>query len=304
MQRTHDNELPPVLRALGEDLHTAMIAADRRREADAAAPARGRCRRGAARLLPRPAGVRRTLRAAAAAAVPARRLAIGGTLAAGATAAVLALGSTGNGPQDAFAGWTATPGAPAAGQLQQAQSACAQQKARLGSSEPTVADARGTGSLLIYPGSGSFTTCLTGSAPLGTAVSTRTLSGSPPAAGTIEAEGFTIGLAEDGQMFRDLSGQVGEGVSAVTLVLYGGGTVQASVSGGWFAAWWPGHWVGRQAVLSGSPQPSAAAIASVGASAVASVQVTTASGTSTQPLNAQNMNIQPTIGAPAPPTGQ
>lgn len=137
---------------------------------------------------------------------------------------------------------------------------------------------------------------LTGSGPLGTAVSTRTLAGSPPAAGTIVEEGFTLGLAQDGQMFRGLSGQVGEGLTGVTFVLAGGGTVQASVAGGWFAAWWPGHWAGGQAVLNGS-QPSNAAIASVGASAVSSVRITTAGGSTTQPLN---MSIQPTAGIHIP----
>ncbi|MBV8218307.1 MAG: hypothetical protein JO325_07575 [Solirubrobacterales bacterium] len=43
-----------------------------------------------------------------------------------------------------------------------------------------------------------------------------------------------------GNAFSFAEGRTGAGVSAVTLTLDDGATVQATVGGGWFVAWWPG----------------------------------------------------------------
>lgn len=47
-----------------------------------------------------------------------------------------------------------------------------------------------------------------------------------------------------------VDGRVGAGVSAVTITLSDGSTVQATVSGGWYLAWWPGSVAAANAQIS------------------------------------------------------
>lgn len=206
-----------------------------------------------------------------------------------AVAAVLVLGTSGHGLQNAFAGWSATPTTPAGGQLAAAQAACQQQDPQLRSATPTVADTRGPSSLLLYADGASETACVTGPPLLGTFTDSPTVDGAALAAAAIDPQAILVGLAADGQGFRVLAGRVGDGVTAMSLVLAGGSTVQASVAGGWFAAWWPGSWSGS----AGAP-PSDQALAGFDQSAVQSVEITTASGTTTQPLDYGD--IQPPSG--------
>ncbi len=62
-----------------------------------------------------------------------------------------------------------------------------------------------------------------------------------PAAGRIIWQLAGGGPGIDGEPTYFLDGTVGSGVNAVTLVLEGGTKVRATIAGGWFAAWWPGH---------------------------------------------------------------
>jgi hypothetical protein len=118
---------------------------------------------------------------------------------------------------------------------------------------PTVVDTRGPTSMLVYADSG--VSVPTPRFPSGRLFTTVFMTG-VPTFGTREAGGAaevpvdpgTIlpglldgGKAADGQGFGSLDGKVGAGVAAVSLVLDDGTSVVATISGGWFAAWWPTH---------------------------------------------------------------
>jgi hypothetical protein len=140
-------------------------------------------------------------------------------------------------------------------------------------------------------------TCITGTSLLGTFVGNRTVSTTPVAASAIEPESIALGLATDGQAFRQLAGRVGPDVTGVTLVLADGSTVEATVANGWFAAWWPGRWSGNHMV-----PPTDQSLSPLGQSVPQSVEITTASGTTTQPLDVSD--VRPTISTgPTGPSG-
>ena len=248
-------DFPPVLEALRDDLYEAMKAAG------AASPASRRIRVVAAL-----AGTQR--RASV-------RLAIACGAAAVVVLAVLVFGTTGRGPSNAFAGWAAAPGLPASGQLRAAEAACKQSDAELGPLLPRVSDTRGPDSLLVYATSGLTTTCVTGRIPLGTVILNRADNRVPVNSGQIEPTSIGHEFAADGQAFVEMTGQVGSGVSGVTIVLSAGNDIRATVAGGRFAAWWP---------VSKSFESGRALERSLWKSLPRSFQVTTAAGTQAQPL--------------------
>ena len=209
------------------------------------------------RRLPRTTATGRRLRLA--------RWATVGAAAVAAVVAVLVVGTTGRGPTSAFAGWSASPTAPASGQLQAAEAACGQRSPALSSLTPTVADTRGPFSLLLYAVNNASSVCVTG-LPTGTLIGETsgggTANATAVAADAIEPAAGQLGvMVADGQAFRFLTGQAGANVTGVTLALDDGSNVQATVANGWFAAWWPGT------------------------QGVPSAEVTTASGTTTQQVN-------------------
>lgn len=255
-------DIPPVLTTLGDDLLVAMNAAV--------------AREGRARRLHVPTVVVRW--------TP-RRWATVAAVALGAVTAALVLGTTGGGPPNAFADWSATPTPATAAQLQAAEAACQQESPDLGSLTPTISDFRGPNSLLVYAQSTTTTMCDTGNAPFPTNVSVWAADSSPVAAGTIDPEtgGGPAAVMTTGQLFFKLAGRVGSGVTAVTLVLGDGSTVTATVVNGWFAAWWPANWDGGQPGQGGP----------IGHAVAQSAQVTTATGTTTQSLNWQSAGPLP-----------
>jgi len=182
-----------------------------------------------------------------------------------AVTAVLVIGTSGRGPAMAFAGWSATPTAPATGQLEAAEAACAQKSPGLTSLTPTVADTRGPDSLLVYAQNSATTTCVTGLPLLGTIAVSQAADSVTAAAGAVEPEWIGLRFTAQGQGLREIAGETGAGVTAVGVVLSDGTTVQATVANGWFAAWWPG------APDADVPIP-------------VSFAVTTASATTSQPL--------------------
>jgi hypothetical protein len=250
------SELPPVLQALGDDLSVAMEAA-----VATARPASWRARViWALPRAPRRAWI---------------RLATVGVAAAAAAVTLLVFGPSGRGPANAFAGWTAIPTPPASGQLLAAETACKRRTPELASTTPTVWDTRGPDSLLVYAGRGATTTCVTGRIQLGTVAMSRVASNSLANTSAIAPQSLGLEFAADGQAFREMTGKVGAGVTAVTLVLESRSTIQATVAAGWFAAWWP---------VSPDFQTGAALAQSLGASVPRSFEITTASGTTTRPL--------------------
>jgi hypothetical protein len=159
--------------------------------------------------------------------------AIGALTAAGTAAAVAALVTVGSSAAPAFAGWNATPTAPAPGQLAQAAQTCGQ---NLGS--PVLTDSRGPYTAAIYADSNTSDVCLSGD---GVSMSSSSTPQAPAAvaAGQIEANG---GGTRDsaGNALTLVDGRTGAGVTAVTVDRSDGSSVQATVAGGWYLAWWPG----------------------------------------------------------------
>ena len=186
--------------------------------------------------------------------------AIGAIGAAGIATAVAAIVALGSSAAPAFAGWQPTPSSPRPGQLAQAAQTCGQD---LGS--PVLTDSRGPYTAAIYANSTTSAVCLSGN---GVSMSNTSNSTAPAtvAPGQIQLGG---GGERDsaGNALTLLDGRAGAGVTAVTAELSDGSSVQATVTGGWYMAWWPGTVTAT------------------------SVSVTTASGTST-------VTLPP---APAPP---
>lgn len=168
------------------------------------------------------------------------------------------------GTPSAFAGWSATPTTPASGQVSAAEAACAKQEPYPGEPgyaglTPTVVDARGPFTLLVYVDGTSHEECVV--APSG-AASQSTMRGAEVALapGAIRWRSAGSGAELEGHAYSEVTGEVGAGVTAATLVLEDGTRVQTTIANSWFAAWWPG---------------------TGGATAA---EVTTASGTTTEPL--------------------
>jgi hypothetical protein len=212
-----------------------------------------------------------------------RRFALAGSAAGAAgVGAIVAAAVTLSGATPAFAGWTASPSST--GGSASSTTACANQLKSMPGGPgtvtwtPTATDVRGP-YVLEALASGSITaTCLTG--PSVTSVSFGSSGGSLSSSGTssgVDPGGTSSttnyasgdGITEltlssldshNGAPFDTLEGSVSPGVTAVSLALSDGQSVQATVSGGLVLAWWP----------NGSTPVTA--------------QVTTASGTTTQSL--------------------
>ena len=247
-------ELPLVLQRFGEDLDVAMAAA-----------ATGPAERGRRHGLP--------LRAAAWRDGPPRSRLVGygpltnrarrwsavALIAAIAGTCVLVIGTTGGGPTTAFAGWSATPTAPAPGQVAAAQTVCRRNDTAIPGAEPTVADTRGPFSLLVYAQPATTTICFAGlpGADAVLAPGQAVLAQSEVAAaqsttpGTITTEN-QVGLVvtpSGNKDFMVLAGLAGAGVTSVSLTLKDGSTVAATIANGWFVAWWPGSQAAESAAV-------------------------------------------------------
>jgi hypothetical protein len=155
---------------------------------------------------------------------------------AAAAGAAVAIASLGTGAAPAFAGWTAKPTAPLPGQLANANTDC-----RANSPIPglplKLSDTRGPYTFSVYANDTSSATCITGP-------SVTSVSGSVASAAQVVPSG-QISLSSShrtdrgGNPFSFAEGRTGDGVSAVTLILDDGTSIDATVANGWFVAWWP-----------------------------------------------------------------
>jgi len=187
-----------------------------------------------------------------------RLAALGGLVVTASVAATVAL-SAGSGTPNAFAGWAAAPTAPTATELMAAETAC---QAPAGASQPTLTDTRGPFTMVLYATGTGTQLCLSGPSFSGRGLTGRGvgMENNPPPAGAIAVDRMAF-LATDGQAYAMAEGRTGAGVAAITLTLADGTPVVATVTNGYFAAWWPGG------------------------SLATSAQVTTASGTTTQAID-------------------
>lgn len=162
---------------------------------------------------------------------------------AGIVAAVVSLSA---GAAPAFAGWQATPTTPSSGQLAQAAQACGQ-----GLGTPVLTDSRGPYTASIYSESNTTDVCLSGND-----VTMSSSFTSAQAAPTLSPGSITLngGATRDaaGNALTLADGRAASDVTAVTIELSDGSTVQATVSGGWYMAWWPGDTTAKDAVITSS----------------------------------------------------
>jgi hypothetical protein len=163
-----------------------------------------------------------------------RRLPTLGVLGTTGTAAAIALVvSLTSGAAPAFAGWQATPTTSASAPPVPQGQACGQ-----GLGTAVLADSRGPYTAAIYAQGNTTAVCLSGN---GMTMSSNSSSTVPVtvAAGQLQ---FSGGANRDtaGNQLTLADGRAGTGVTAVTFELSNGTSVQATVTGGWYMAWWPG----------------------------------------------------------------
>lgn len=158
-----------------------------------------------------------------------------GALGAGAVA-FIALVALGSGAAPAFAGWQATPTTTAPGQPTDAAQLCPSSPPGMPAPEgtPVLTDTRGPYTAAIY---GDGVVCLAGNG-----VSVESDQG--PATPTLPADQVELagaGMQDSaGDALTLVDGRVGSSVTAVTIDRADGTSVQATVTGGWYLAWWPG----------------------------------------------------------------
>jgi hypothetical protein len=200
-----------------------------------------------------------------------------------AAVSVLVLG----GAQTAYAGWSATPAHLTAAQGGTTPADCASQlPTPPGGWTQVASDVRGPYTMTVYVSGTSLASCFSGPSftsmqaesttpggPQWASVSgSRTASGPGSLvtnssriqvlAGTdISQLLVTQHSQSDNGPYTLAEGRLAPGVSAVTLVLSNGQDVATTTGAGWFVAWWPGS------------------------EDVTAAQVTTASGTTTEPLH-------------------
>jgi hypothetical protein len=148
-------------------------------------------------------------------------------------AAVVAVATLASSAAPAFAGWSPTPTRPAAGQLAAAEQACSANRGT-----PVLTDTRGPYTVSIYADATSSHLCLEGgSLSIASSNSGASQADLPP--GQIQLAGSGM-KNSSGQALTLVDGRIGAGVTSVTIDRSDGSSIQATVSGGWYLAWWPG----------------------------------------------------------------
>jgi hypothetical protein len=148
--------------------------------------------------------------------------------------------------QQAIASWTAVPTARTGDQVLDQAKTCGKSDVEGSStqvrpSDVILAEQRGDATMIIMrKTNGHIVECLgvgdAGFASMGLTDGTPL---PPPPAGKLTLE--TRSSYGDGDdMFSNIIGLAGPGVTSIELRLNDGGTIQASVKDGWWGAWWPG----------------------------------------------------------------
>lgn len=144
--------------------------------------------------------------------------------------AAMLLMSPFNRPASAFAAWTPSPSRPAPGELEGARLAC-------GVRRPTLEDVRGAFTALVYGQHAGVGICVTGPSVFFSGSASREPGWDPSAEGVSTV---SVGSRDaSGRAMMVLAGRVGSRVRAIRVERPKGMSVQATVSHGWFLAWWP-----------------------------------------------------------------
>ncbi len=175
-------------------------------------------------------------------------LAAGGV--AGAAGAIVAAVSLGAGASNAFAGWTPTPTPPTPEQLATARLHCSTKSPQspVAGLPLKLIDTRGPFSFAVYANATTSATCISG--PSFTSISTSVSSAPGPALAPSKIALWSEHLTKPGgQHYSFADGHAGVNVKDVTLVLDDGTKVDATVSNGWFVAWWPSSGAVKSALV-------------------------------------------------------
>jgi hypothetical protein len=237
---------------------------------------------------------------------------VGAGVLAGAATAGTVLAVVLGGGVPAYAGWSPTPASDSGATSPDADSGCLSQLASMASGpagssagsgawDNVLTDVRGPFTVALFQDAGAYAACFTSSS-FTEVNQISTGGGAAAASGSVHVQrgsvaGGTTGVRSGGmsqvslggtssgslqQVMQNhlrtssdgpytlVDGRTQSGVTGVTLVRDDGQDVVATVADGWFVAWWPG------------------------ASSATAAEVTTSSGTSTEPL------VQRTL--PAPPS--
>jgi len=210
----------------------------------------------------------------------------------------------------AYAGWSATPASGTTAPSPSADASCQSQLAAVpagpgggatagGTWDTVLTDVRGPFTVAMFQNNGAYAVCFTGtsfteinegsvasasSTGQSSARSSVSVHGEAAGAGGTSTQSVSISNTASGSLqqvlqnhlttasdgpYTLIDGRTQPGVTGVTLVRDDGQDVVATVADGWFVAWWPGS------------------------SGATSAQVTTASGTTTEPLVALVMPNPP-----------
>jgi hypothetical protein len=170
---------------------------------------------------------------------------LGGGTGGSIAAAVAILATVIGAAAPAFAGWTAVPKAPTRAQMRTALYNCPQRSAPT-LTAPTLADARGPYTMLLFVVRGKSELCISG--PSFTAVGNNGEAVAEPGSKAIAVNVIGRGTA-DRHPYTFLVGRAGPGVTAVAIALENGMRVDTTTAHGWFAAWWPGRQYARTALV-------------------------------------------------------
>ncbi|WP_249998464.1 hypothetical protein [Actinoplanes sp. M2I2] len=148
-------------------------------------------------------------------------------------------------PGSAIASWTATPTARTGEQVLPQAEMCGAgdvggSSATVKPSDVILAEQRGDMTMLIMRKTGGMVVeCLSvGDDRFASMTLIDEKDVVPPPSGTLTLE--TRSSTGDDDMWSNIVGLAGPGITAVDLRLDDGATVHASVRGGWWGAWWPG----------------------------------------------------------------
>jgi hypothetical protein len=184
---------------------------------------------------------------------------------AAATAAIISVVTLGSSAGPAFAGWTPVPTRAAPGQTAAALRLC-------GSRTPVLTDTRGPYTASVYAMPNGAGTCVSGT---GVSFSGTAHGIGEGNVGPGQIQTFVSSSNDSsGHSLTVLDGRVGAGVTAVRIERSNGTAVTATLSAGWYLAWWPGS------------------------SHATTAQITTPSGTHTTRLPAAATQGPPTCGGP------